>query len=150
MDLLRWAPVWQFSSGEALSPSLVISLQHSLDLITSCCDPSTPWTTSVDSCSHTSTCGQTLRATHQVSVSWVCPLSCVTAWEPVISPCVAQACRGQCLTTHTHTHSKVCTACELRLMAETKLRCAVVTEFQQKSRTTCITKSSLESVVFQF
>lgn len=51
--------------------------------------------TFADSCSPTSTCAQAPRATRQVSACCVCPRSCVTAWEPVTSLCVAPACIGQ-------------------------------------------------------
>lgn len=69
--------------------------QLQLSPLHSCCDPSTHWTTSAGLCSPTSTCVRTPRATRQVSACCVCPLNCVTAWEPATSPCVLQACRGQ-------------------------------------------------------
>lgn len=62
----------------------------------SCCAPSTRWTTSVDWCSPTSTCAPRPRVTRRASACCACPRSCATGWEPVTSPCAAQACRGQC------------------------------------------------------
>lgn len=76
-------------------------LQPSLSSPNSCCDPWTHWTTSVGLCSPTSMCARAPRATRQVSACCVCPLSCVTAWEPATSPCVVQACRGQLANTPT-------------------------------------------------